>query len=77
MHSNIWGPLNPFLNEGRKYYITFTDEFSRKTWIYFLQAKSEAFSAFEIFKILVDNENYKIIKYFWVYSGDEYCTKGF
>jgi len=44
VHSDLCGPIKLSSNGGKNYLITFTDDFSRKTWVYFLQNKSEAFS---------------------------------
>jgi hypothetical protein len=44
------------------YYVSFIDDFSRKTWIYFLRKKSEVFDRFKEFKALVENQTEKIIK---------------
>ena len=46
VHSNVCGllpmkPLGVFL-----YYVTFIDDFSRKTWIYFMNTKNEVFDKF-------------------------------
>jgi hypothetical protein len=39
------------------YYVSFIDDFSRKTWIYFLKAKNKVFNKFKEFKALVWKEN--------------------
>ena len=44
------------------YYVSFINEFSRKTWIYFLKGKNEVFSKFKEFKALVENLSEKKIK---------------
>jgi hypothetical protein len=44
------------------YYVSFIDDFSRKTWIYFLRKKSEVFEKFKEFKALVENQIEKRIK---------------
>jgi hypothetical protein len=44
------------------YYVSFIDDFSRNTWIYFLRKKSEVFDNFKEFKALVENQTKKIIK---------------
>jgi hypothetical protein len=36
VHSDICGPIKPESNGGNRYFITFTDDFTRKTWTYFL-----------------------------------------
>ena len=45
------------------YYMNFTDDFSCKTWIYYLKKKDEAFKCFHTFKALVENQTEKKIKF--------------
>ena len=40
IHSHICGSITPCSNGGKRYLITFIDDYTRKTWIYFLQEKS-------------------------------------
>ena len=40
---------------GCLYYVLFIDDHSRKSWIYFLKAKSETFDKFKEFKALIEN----------------------
>jgi hypothetical protein len=42
------------------YYVTFIDDFSRKTWIYFMKTKDEVFDKFQEFKAEVKLEGKKI-----------------
>jgi hypothetical protein len=44
------------------YYVTFIDDFSRKTWLYLLKTKDEVFSKFQEFKAKVGNLTDKKIK---------------
>ena len=44
IHSDLSSVLPITSLGGRLYYITFIDDFSRKTWIYFLKKKDEAFN---------------------------------
>ena len=62
---------------GFSYYMTFIDEFSRKTWIYFLKKKDEAFMWFRTFKALVENLIGKKIKILRTDNGTEYETNEF
>ncbi|MCI40587.1 retrovirus-related pol polyprotein from transposon tnt 1-94, partial [Trifolium medium] len=39
IHSDICGPINHSSNGGKRYFITFTDDFSRKIWVYVLKEK--------------------------------------
>ena len=36
IHSDICGPISPFSNGGKRYLITFIDDYTKKTWVYFL-----------------------------------------
>jgi hypothetical protein len=55
IHTDIYGPITPNSLGKYRYFITFIDDFSRKAWIYFLKEKSEAFSIFKKFKMLIEN----------------------
>ena len=44
VHSEVCGPIPTKSLRGYEYYVTFIDDFSRKTWIHFLKAKDEVFS---------------------------------
>ena len=44
---------------GYVYNVTFIDEFSRKTWIYFMKNKDEVFNKFKEFKSLIENHTEK------------------
>ena len=47
---------------GYVYYASFIDEYSHKTWIYFLKNKDEVFERFKEFKALVENLSENRIK---------------
>ena len=44
---------------GYVYYVSFIDDFSMKTWIYFMKNKDEVFNKFKEFKALIGIEKYK------------------
>ena len=50
--------------DGYVYYVSFIDDFSRKTWIYFLKIKDEVFYKFKEFKDLIENHIETKIKTF-------------
>lgn len=77
LHSDICGPIKPTSNGGKRYLITFIDDFTRKIWVYFLQKKSEALDVFKNFKARVENETEKSIKTLRTDRGGEYCSKEF
>ena len=62
---------------GSFYFLTFIDDFSRKTWIYFLRHKSETFSKFKEFKALIEKQSGKSIKMLRSDGGGEYDSHEF
>ena len=61
IHTDLWGPSPVKSRNGFSYYITFIDQFTRFSWIYFLKAKSEVEGLFKHFKAVVENQfNLKI-----------------
>lgn len=60
--SDICGPMSTKALSGVEYFVTFIDDHSRKTWIYFLKTKDEVFYRFKEFKALVENLTGKKIK---------------
>jgi transposase InsO family protein len=62
---------------GCEYYLTFIDDYSRNTWIYFLKTKSEVLKWFQEFRALVENQSGKRIKVSWSNNGEEYSSRQF
>ena len=61
-HLDVCGPMSSISLRGYVYYVSFIDDFSRKTWIYFLKAKSKVFSKFKEYKSFVKNQTDRKIK---------------
>ena len=59
IQSNVCGPMSSSYLSGYVYYVSFIDDFSRKTWIYFMKNKDEVFSKFKEFKALIENHTEK------------------
>ena len=77
VHSNVFGPVKvPSLGKSM-YYVSFIDDFSSNTHIYFLKKKSEAFDRFKEFKALVENQIEKKIKVLRTNNSGEFCSKEF
>ena len=60
---------------GSLYYVSFIDNFSRNTWLYFLKKKSEVFSKFKECKAPVGNQIEKKIKVLRTKNGGEFYEK--
>ena len=59
------------------YYVSFIDDYSRKTWIYFLKGKNEVLNRFKEFKSLVENLSEKKINTFKSNNGGEFTLGEF
>ena len=64
IHFDVCGPMSSISLSGYVYYVSFIDDFSRKTWIYFMKNKYEVFNKFKEFKALIENQTEKKIKTF-------------
>ena len=54
--SDVWGPVPVETLGGKQYYITFTDDHSRLTYLWMLRQKSETFAAYQQFKAWLDRQ---------------------
>ncbi|KAJ3704843.1 hypothetical protein LUZ61_008548 [Rhynchospora tenuis] len=77
IRTDICGPITPNSLGKHRYFITFVNNFSRRTWVYFLKKKSEAFAVFKKFKVLVEKLNGIYIKALRSDRGCEYISKEF
>ena len=59
------------------YYAFFIDDYSHKSWIYFLKKKDEVFERFKEFKALVENLSEKKIKILRLDNGGEFPSNEF
>jgi hypothetical protein len=75
VHTDVCGPMSRKSLSGCEYYLTFIDDYSRKTWIYFLKATSEVFARFQEFRALVENQSGKRIKVLRSDNGGEYSSR--
>ena len=57
VYANICGPIQPSSFRRNRYFLLFIDDYTQKTWVYFLKEKSEALEAFKKFKAQVESES--------------------
>jgi transposase InsO family protein len=74
VHSDICGPMPTPSIGGSAYFLTFIDDFSRKTWIYFLKHKYNALGCSQQFKSLVEKHSGYYIKVLRTDRGGEYVS---
>ncbi|KAG8474588.1 hypothetical protein CXB51_031227 [Gossypium anomalum] len=77
IHSDLWGPSRVPSRGGANYMLTFIDDFSRKVWAFFLKQKSDVFSVFKSWKIMIEKQTGKQIKYLRTDNGLEFCSDEF
>jgi transposase InsO family protein len=77
IHTDICRPITPGSFSGKRYFITFIDDFSRKCWVYFLKEKSEAFEIFKKFKVMVEKSTGYYVRALRSDRGDEYLSNEF
>jgi transposase InsO family protein len=74
---DICGPITPNSLGKHRYFIIFIDDFSRRTWVYFLKEKSETFFVFKKFKVFIENLSGECIKTLRSDRGGEFTSKEF
>ncbi|KAG8475586.1 hypothetical protein CXB51_032459 [Gossypium anomalum] len=77
IHSDLWGPSRVPSRGGANYMLTFIDDFSKKVWAFFLEQKSDVFSAFKSWKIMIEKQTGKQIKYLRTDNSLEFCSDEF
>lgn len=76
IHSDLMSFPTPSFSRA-KYVLTFIDDFSRRTWVYFLKYKSDVFDSFRIFKTYVEKRSGCSIQWICTDNGGEYVNQAF
>ena len=77
IHSDVWG-ITPVSSHAKyKYFVTFIDNYSRFTWIYFLHTKDEVFPVFQKFLAFIETQFSSCIKVLRSDNGGEYTSHEF
>jgi hypothetical protein len=77
VHTDVCGPMRTTSHGGAQYFLTFIDDFSRKTHVYLLKAKGKTFEKFKQYKVLVENKIGHKIKVLRFNNGGEFASKKF
>ncbi|KAG7532846.1 Zinc finger CCHC-type superfamily [Arabidopsis thaliana x Arabidopsis arenosa] len=78
VHSDLWGSPNVPHSLGKcQYFLSLTDDWSRKVWIYFLRSKDEAFEKFVQWKKMVEVQSERKVKRLRTDNGLEFCNHKF
>ncbi|GJS40890.1 retrotransposon protein, putative, ty1-copia subclass [Tanacetum coccineum] len=76
IHTDVCGPFRTVSKQGASYFVTFTDDFSRYSYVYLLKHKDEVFETFKVFQNEVENQLGKTIKLLRSDRGCEYMIGG-
>jgi hypothetical protein len=60
VHSDLCGHLFSASFFVFNYFLTFIDDFSRRTWVYFVKLKSDVFDMFFSYKVLVKKRGHQL-----------------
>ncbi|KAL4317812.1 hypothetical protein GQ457_18G000340 [Hibiscus cannabinus] len=77
VHVDLCGPMKTESPGGNRYFLLFTDDYSRMSWVYFLKFKSKTFENFKKFKALVEKQHESSIKALRSDRGGEFLSNDF
>jgi hypothetical protein len=77
VYSDVCGLISPNSIGESMYFLTFTDNFNGKTWLYVLKEKKEVLSKFRKFKNLVEKQSEYNLKCLRTNRRGEYISHDF
>ena len=77
IHSDLVGPMPQTSLGGSKYILILTDDYSRKSWCYFLKSKDQTFGYFKNFKELIETETRHKLRNLRTDRGVEFMSHEF
>jgi hypothetical protein len=72
VHSDVWGPYRVPALGGGIYFITFTDDYTRKSWVYIASTKDQIRPIFSEFRVHVELETGRKVRIVRCDNGGEY-----
>ena len=77
LYFDVCGPMDIDSLGGNKYFFTFIDNASQKTWVYLLHTKSQLFQYFHKSHAMVERETGNPLKQLRTDNGGEYISREF
>lgn len=77
IHSDGWGISHVISHAHYRYFVTFIDDYSRFTWVYFLCFKADVFSIFQTVVTYVETQFSTCVKILQSDFGGEYMSHAF
>ncbi|XP_070013826.1 uncharacterized protein [Nicotiana sylvestris] len=76
-HYDIWGPYRVPTYDGKIFFVTLVDDYSRYTWIFLINSKSEVIVVLRDFLVKVKNMFSTNVKYLRTDNGNEFFSNEF
>jgi hypothetical protein len=77
IHSDLVGPMPVQFIGQLRYFVVFTNDYTRKSWVYFMSAKGQTFQIFQTIKSKVEKETRTHIKCLRTDKGGEFLSHEF
>jgi transposase InsO family protein len=78
IHTDVWGPASISTRQGRRYFVTFTDDATRFTITYLMRTKDQALEAYKSFEAWALTQGHcRAIKVLRSDRGGEYLSDAF
>ena len=77
IHSDVWGMSHVLSHAQYRNFVTFIDDYSHFTWVYFLRSKANVFSTFKTFVAYVETQFSTCIKILRSNFRGEYMSHAF
>ena len=76
VHTDFWGPYSVPTLLGETYILTFTDDFTRKSWVYFTKSRGQLRTLFSQYRALAELESGHKIRVIRCDNASEYRSLG-
>ncbi|CAH9083140.1 unnamed protein product [Cuscuta epithymum] len=77
VHTDVWGACLVVSKPGFKYFVTFVDDYSRMTWVYFMKRRSELFTHFSAFCVEIKTQFNVLVRVLRGDNAQEYLSAPF
>ena len=77
IHDDLYGPITPATNGGRRYFLLLVDDYSRYMWLQLLTSKDEAVEVNKRFQARVEAESGKKLRVLRTDHGGEFTSVEF
>lgn len=73
IHFDVWGMSHVLSHAQYRYFVTFIDDYSRFTWVYFIRSKADVFSTFQTFGAYVETNFLPVLRFYAHTLGKNIC----